>query len=224
MKMSNISNIPDSAGFEKGDEDISALEYARLNGLSRSHLIDSSPAIILNSLQAIVDDKLINDSHLEKLSLSNYRMHERLTVSKEGARLIAWAMHPESDETTDDIVRSILGSSDLKHIRLELSLLSSDHESDVKKFANRESFEPLLKDVRLPLEILDMERNEGLDFSSTLWNLGVKTLEELKTEKITVTRESLQYFQSSIRSDWSDIDENELWRSLQNHTRVSVQS
>lgn len=222
--MATISDFPNSASLEEQDEDISALEYARLNGLARNHLIDSSPTAILNALREIGNDGLTDDSNLEQLKFPpNYNMHERLTVSKDGARLLAWAMHPELDKMADYIVPSMLGTSYLKHIRLELPLLSSDHEADVKKFANRETFEPHLKEVRLPLEVLDIEKNEGLTFSSILWNLGAKTLEELKKEKISVTRESVEYIQGTTRSDWTDIEENELWRSLQKYNRVSMQ-
>lgn len=217
-----MSNTPNSAGFGEVDEDISALEYARLHGLSHNHLIDPTPTAILDALQMNVDDGLIDDLHLKQLKLPHdYSMHERLTVSKDGARLLAWAMHHE-DEATGNIVHTISGNSTFKYMRLELPLLSSDHESDVTRFAKREAFEPHLEDVRLPLEVLNVEKDEDLNFSPEMWNLSAKTLDGLKKERISATKESLQYIQSSIRSDWTDSDESELWEGLQNYTRVSV--
>jgi hypothetical protein len=76
--------------------------------------------------------------------------------------------------------------------------------------------------VRLPIEILDVEQNECLKFSSTLQNLGADTLDNLQRQKLIVTRESLKYIQTSIRSNWTEFDEEELWKDIQEYAKVST--
>jgi hypothetical protein len=214
-----------SVSCSEDEDDISAVEYARLNGLARNHLTEPFPFSVFHRLQENIDDGLTDDAHLQQLDLlTDFSVSERLTVSKDGAQLIASVLYPESDESIDTVVLSMLGSTELKKMRIELPLLRTDHGSDVKEFARRDTFEPQLKDVRFPLEVLDSDRFEGLEFPSALWNLGAETMEELRKEKLLVTRESLQYIQNSIKDDWTDADEKELWRSTQEYVRVSERS
>jgi hypothetical protein len=149
-------------------------------------------------------------------------LRERLTISKDGAQLLAWVMHLEAAESIDATVHNMMGSPEFKTTRLELPLLGSDHEFDVTEFAKRDAFESHLQDVRLPIEILDVEQNECLEFSSTLQNLGADTLDNLQRQKLIVTRESLKYIQTSIRSNWTEFDEEELWKDIQEYAKVST--
>lgn len=202
-------------------EDTLALDYARLNGLSRNYLTDLSTFTIFSALQETIEDDLIDDSSLEELNLPvECGLCERLTISKNGAQLLAWVMHLEGVKSIDANVNSMMESPEFKTARLELPLLRSDHEFDVTEFAKRDAFESQLKDVRLPIEILDAEQNESLQFSSTLQNLGADTLEDIKRQKLIVTRESLQYIQTSIRSNWTGFDEEGLWKDMQEHKKV----
>jgi hypothetical protein len=214
-----------SDSYSEEEDDVSAVEYARLNGLARNHLTEPFPFSVFNRLQENIDDGLTDDAHLQQLDLlTDFSVSERLAISKDSAKLIASVLYPESDESIDTTVSSMLGSTEFKKIRIELPLLRTDHESDVKEFARREMFEPQLKDVKFPLESLDSERFEGLEFPSALWNLGAERMEELRKEKLLVTRESLQYIQNSIKTGWTDADEKELWRSTQKYVRVSERS
>jgi hypothetical protein len=216
-----MSTAPGCVEEAEEEEDISALEYARLSGLSRNHLTEPFPPFPIPDFRDF-DDSLTGDSHLRQLDLrASYSTDERLTISKDGARLIAWVSNPEPDELIDDIVRSMLGGREFKMMRLELPLLLSDHEIDCREFAKREGFEIELENVRLPLEILDEEKNEGLGFSPRLWNLGAEKIEELKREKISVTRETLQYIQDAIRLDWAEGNEKEIRSSILRYKRVS---
>ena len=220
LNMSILSNFGACSSLD--ELDISAVEYARLNGLARNHLTDLSSSAILHPVQKAIDTGIIDDSHLEQLKCpEDCCICERLTISKDGAQLLAWAMHPESRDLIEDIVKSILGSSKFKMMRVELPLLRSDHETDIREFASREEFETQLKDVRLPLEKLNMEKSEGLEFSPSLWNLGARTVQEIKIEKIIVIRESLEYIQRSIWPDWTEIDEKELWEGVATYKKVS---
>jgi hypothetical protein len=217
--MTSCSDFRDGGRLD--EEDISAVEYARLNGLARNHLRDLSSTAILSLIQESINRELTDDSHLEQLNLpKDYSISERLTISKYGAQLLAWAMNHKSNEFVDDIMQFIQDGPKIRMICLELPLLRSDHETDVKEFARREAFEPQLKDVRLPLENLNIERNEGLDFSPSLWNLGPELLKEIKTERIVVTKESLEYIQRSSVPDWTEGDDKDIWEGMKAYTKV----
>jgi hypothetical protein len=216
-----MATVSESGGLD--DEDILALDYARLNGLSRNYLTDLSTSTILGALQETIEGGLIDDSSLQELNLPvDCGLCERLTISKDGAQLLAWVMHLEAVESIDATVHNMMGSPEFKTTRLELPLLGSDHEFDVTEFAKRDAFESHLQDVRLPIEILDVEQNECLEFSSTLQNLGADTLDNLQRQKLIVTRESLKYIQTSIRSNWTEFDEEELWKDIQEYAKVST--
>ena len=205
------------------EEDISALEYARQNGLARNHLTEPPLSSIFETILEGIYDSVMDDMDLQQLHISvDYGLNERLTISKEGAQVIAWALRPEQPKSIDAVVCSMLGSRDFKMIRLELPVLKTDHESDVKEFARRQAFEPQLKDVRLPLEELDEKKNETLEFSPAIWNLAADQMEDLRKEKITVSRETLQFIQSYIINDWTDADEKEVLKTTQKYTRVST--
>lgn len=216
-----MSDPSDCEDFD--DKGISALEYARLNGLARNYLTDQSPFELIHKLQENVDNSLTDDSHLPQLKFhSGFDTRERLSISQGGARLLAWAMHPEVDESIDGSVSSTIGRLGLKKSRLELPLLSSDHESDMTEFAKRDIFEFQLRDIRLPLEFLDVEKNEALEFPNAIYYLGTKTLEELKGEKLTVSREVLQHIRNCIISDLDESDEERFWQSRALNRRASV--
>ena len=218
--MSTFSHLCACKGLD--EPDITPVEYARLNGLSRNHLTDLSSSTILGPIQESVNTGIINDSRLEQLRFpEDCHIYERLTVSKDGAQLLAWAMHLESRDFIEDIMPSMQSRSKFKVMRVDLPLLRSDHETDIREFARREAFEPKLKDVRLPLENLNIARNEGLEFSHYFWKLGKGIVEDIKKERIIVTRQSLEYIQRSIRPDWTDIDEKELWKGMRTYAKVS---
>jgi hypothetical protein len=217
--MTSLSDFREGGGID--EEEISAVEYACLNGLARNHLTDLSSSAILGPIQEAINTGLTDDSHLEQLYLpKDYCISERLTISKNGAQLLVSAMHHNSNEFVDGIMQPIEDGPKIRMICLELPLLRSDHEADVKEFARREVFEPQLKDVKLPLENLNIERNEGLDFSPSLGDLGPELLEEIKTEKIVVTKASLEYFQRSSRPDWMESDDKDLWEGMKAYTKV----
>ena len=221
--MSNFSNLCACKGLD--EPDITPVEYARLNGLSRNHLTDLSSSTILGQIQESINTGIINDSRLEQLRFpEDCHVYERLTVSKDGAQLLAWAMHLESRDFIEDIMPSMQSRSEFKVMRVDLPLLRSDHETDIREFARRKALEPKLKDVRLPLENLNIARNEGLEFSPYFWNLGKEIVEDTKTERIIITRESLEYIQRSIQPDWTEMDEKELWKGMRTFAKVSDHS
>ena len=209
------------SGDEEDYYDISALEYARKNGLSRDYLKEPYFA---SNLDVFGDHQngLTYDCHLPKFDLTaDINTDERLALSKDAALLIASVSQEETSAWSDSTMLRMIAAKKRQNFRLELPLLRSDHETDCKKFAQREGFEIKLQDVKLPLEMVDEQNNEGLEFSSSLWGKGEEVLENLKKEKLEVSRVTLVYLQNNLKEDWTEEDDKAIYASLQTYRRVS---
>ncbi|EHK98458.1 hypothetical protein M7I_5759 [Glarea lozoyensis 74030] len=103
----------------------------------------------------------------------------------------------------------------VRKLRIELPLLKSHLETDLRKFARRDGFEIDLKDIKLPLELVDESAGEGMTFPDRHHELGSKIIEDLKMEKLAVSREAISFLQRAIQSSWTREDEDELWRDLE---------
>jgi hypothetical protein len=215
-------NSPDnSQSSEEEEEDISPLEYARKNDLSRDYL--KEPYLITNlDIFGDYQETLTDDSYLPQFDLTaNVNTDESLTISEDAASLIASVAREDSSEWVDNTMFQMIRSREYKNLRQELPLLKSDHETDCKKFAQREGFEIKLTNVKLPLEMVDEENNEGLGFSFTMWRKGSESLENLKKERLEVSRDTLAYLQNILKSDWTEEDEKNLWTSVQTYKKAS---
>jgi len=201
-------------------EELSALEYARTNGLARNPLEEPHPLSYLTTLSTWIDGDRPDDSHLPQFKFPNCSTDEYLEVSKEALDLIAEVSKPETPGSIDAILLSMLGRTDIKSMRFELPLLRSDHESDCKEFASRDDFEVKLQDIKLPLEVVDEAKGEGLTIPSKYWNQGVEIMEELKKEHLEVTRETIAYLGETLKVSWNDADEKEVWASVHDYKKV----
>jgi hypothetical protein len=219
---SNIIDHPDEYG-EEIEEDVPPLQYARVNGLARDHLAGSLVFAELARLQTAVQHGVADDSELRRFDFgSELKVEERVTISKEGASLLSSIAREEGSEAIDAFVRPMLGArSEIRRTRLELPLLKTDHETDCKHFARRDDFEIKLQDVKLPLEMVNEESNEGLIWPSRFSALGVEVLEELKREKISVSKDVIFYLQTSLKHSWTEEDDMDLWNREQKYKRVS---
>ena len=201
-------------------EDLSPLEYARKNKLSRNHL---EAPVFGPSIERLKKGgtELTDDSHLPQFELTaNVNADERLTISKYAAKLIASVSCEESSDWVDNAMLQMIDTRKCKNLKVELPLLRSDHETDCKKFSRRDGFEIKLEDVVLPLEMVDEINNGGLGFSPIMWNREVEILEVLKKEKLEVTRDTMKYLTNTLKSDWTEEDERRIWHSVRIYKKV----
>ncbi|KAE9371387.1 hypothetical protein N431DRAFT_410045 [Stipitochalara longipes BDJ] len=119
------------------------------------------------------------------------------------------------DHLVDQLTRSIF-----KRAKLELPLLKTDHEADYKNFAKRDDFEIKLCDIKLPLETVIEENNEGLVWPSRFSCMGAEVLEKLKQEKISVSRDDMTCLQNALKHGWTEEDDRNLWKSEQRYKRA----
>jgi hypothetical protein len=220
----HMSHLPESYEDEV-DDDIPPLHYARANGLARDHLADSLAFTELAKLQTAVQHDLNDDSELRQFNFgSELKVEERVTISRDGASLLSSIVREEVAEASDSFVLPLLSTrSEIRRARLELPLLKTDHETDCMKFARRDDFEIKLQDIKLPMEMVDEENNEGLVWPSRLSALGSEILEELRQEKIGVSKDAMVHLQATLKHTWTEEDDKELWNSEQKYKRVSSQ-
>lgn len=216
--------LPDTYSSSKyqENEEFTALEYARLNGLSRNHLSDSLAATHIELLQGLLEDPPMDSSLLPPFSFGvEPRLDERLILSKDAARLLSNITQAQSTADISSVGEAILSSIKGRNMKVELPLLKSDHETDCKNLAKWEGFEIQLQDIKLPLEVVDEEKNQGPNFPARYWHLGSGVIEGLKEEKFVVSRDTLNLLSETLQNTWTEEDDIELWRHECNYMRVS---
>jgi len=215
-----MSQLSESNSGEDGD--ISPLEYARLNGISRNYLAEPLPISALLSLHVGVKEGFADDALLQQFDFgAEIKIEERLSLSKDAVSLLASVAREETLETIDSLVLPMLSRvTTIRNLRLELPLLKSDHETDCKTFARREDFETKIQDVKLPLEAVHEENNEGPRWPVRLSKLGSETLEKLKQERLSATKDVLTYLQQALKVEWTKDDEENLCNSERKYKRV----
>jgi hypothetical protein len=199
------------------------LQYARSNGLARDYMDDHLAFSELVRLQTAVQHGLTDDSELHQFDFgSEVKVEERLKISREGALLLSSVSQGDTAEAIDALVLPMFKTRSItKKARLELPLLRTDHENDCKNFARRDDFEIKLCDIKLPLEMVNEENNEGLVWPSKFSSLGEELVEQLKQEKISISRDVLSYLQDALKNDWTEEDDKSFWESEQRYKRVS---
>ncbi|KAI6247330.1 hypothetical protein HI914_03942 [Erysiphe necator] len=211
-------------------EDISPLEYARINLLSRDYKADRSGLKELEYLciQERKNEDFSQDSHLPDFDFGQeLKVEERLQLSKSAALLIQSikrmnVLEPGVDQNFFSISEEIRVS---KSLRLELPLLRSDHKTDCKNFGRRDDFEIRIQDIKLPLEIIDELGNSSLTFNPKLWNLSSNLIEKLECEKLCVSKNTLSFLHDTLKKDLLTVEDKEsIWNGQQKYLKIRDRS
>ncbi|KAJ4352299.1 uncharacterized protein N0V89_007647 [Didymosphaeria variabile] len=180
------------------------LEYARFHGLC-SDFTKELPSYYNNF--SLSDETLYLDlwDPNDSPSLTNPAdelTKERLAVSKEAAMLLksvhSLTQEPPSLLRIPDRRRRILS------LKQELPILRTDNELDILAFGG--TVEPSFTDLKIPLEAIDEENDEGLDWPSDYAGYPKQCDERAKNEKLGVSRETLLYLQDAVRNSHSPED------------------
>ncbi|KAG4025537.1 hypothetical protein MFRU_055g00100 [Monilinia fructicola] len=221
----SLSQLPGASELsEQEDEDeLPVLEFARSVGIARNHELDDTSVDDLLSMKSNLECHFsidLDHKYLPQLSAhGDINLDERIFVGKNVAKLLTCVAQNESRESICGVVYPMIGSRGVKKIRVELPLLVSDPESDFREFARRDGFELLPQDIKLPLELLSVENNEGLDFPPDFYNFENEAFEAITDEKIEVTRNSMMYLQTSLKETLRGDDEQDIWESAKTHSR-----
>ncbi|EGS21790.1 uncharacterized protein CTHT_0036580 [Thermochaetoides thermophila DSM 1495] len=100
-------------------------------------------------------------------------------------------------------------------LKLEPPLLYSDHTLDCRRLARqvRNFMKDPLPDISLPLEPYDVEQGQGLEFPRALVEADKEQTKSVENEKLNVTRDILWYISQTIKSDWTEENQQQLYES-----------
>lgn len=205
---------------ESEEIDPTPLDYARINFLARDHLAENYAEVEAIQQDVVLD--LLPDSHLPQFKLGKeIKVEERMSMSRDGAALLASIARAEGVEAIDSLIIPMLElKKSVATSKLELPLLRTHHKSDCKSFGKSEGFEIRLRDVRLPLEVVNEEAGQGLTWPARFWGIGSQVLEQLRAEKIGVSKNGMNCLQESLNVVWTGEDNQSLWNSEVEYKRV----
>ena len=173
----------------------SMLEYARFYGLTRNYLEDD-PLQHLAAPHDIYPGLEDNDDLFQIRADAVKIPDERLTIDEDAASLLssvlALAQQPPSRNGDDYEI----DTRKVQRMKVEVPLLRTDPEVDLLHFAQK--IVPDLANEFLPLETVDEEADEGLDWPSWCHNLPEELTRKLKAEKLDVTNDALVALQEAL--------------------------
>lgn len=197
-----------------------ALQYAYEHDLTRDYILNSfSIAHLLSkpvqrTLPSITEDGFTDCSHLPDLELPVPQLRsEVLTIARSALKLI----HEIRRELTDDEVKSltqdVVDSGNTKQWKLELPILRTDNERDMREFRKGMSSrrDVHIGDHRLPLDPVTVEDGEGMQLPASARSAANEILKKLEGEKLGVTRSSLQFLANVVKDGYT---EEEQWEFL----------
>lgn len=204
------------------DPEITAVQYARLHGLSVNHLDEPPPTSHILELQEHIPEGMADDRDLPQIDLPPYiNTQETLALDKRGAELLRTASNGlTTKEELEDTLFPLLDTCQTKKQRLETPLLRTDHDSDIRSFATWDNSH--LKDGCLPWEPLDDEMDVGLEWPNRLKGLPTMMMREIESEKIEMQKDTMIYLQATIKSEWTAEDEGKVWESATSYNRVGI--
>ncbi|KAI9772360.1 MAG: hypothetical protein M1839_002496 [Geoglossum umbratile] len=202
------------------EEQLALLDYARFHGLASDHrvvppllssLIPSPPRDFLLQL---ADPKEV--PHLEQLAAFSTR--EKLFLDREAAALLSTCMWNVEHELTQEDLSFSAGQRRGKELRVELPMLRTDHELDMRIFGRQVVPGPLGDNI--PLEEVNERNDEGISWPLESLDLPRQFNEKLRNEKLEVSKDAILYLQSIIRGEYCMGDEVVAIRGHSVHDRV----
>lgn len=181
----------------------SIIDYARFHGLIQNHLLPP-PLQGLNSPENL-DSFLDDPPGLFHIDLTQVKVpEERLALDAGAASLlssIAESVKHSPSHSDQDLGIDRHRVARMKH---ELPLLRSDHEIDLSQFTS--PIVPDLENEFLPLETLDVEEDEGIEWPPSYYALPDEYERKSKSEKIAVSEDDLLYLQQTLKLHLEDVE------------------
>jgi hypothetical protein len=200
----NFEETDDELNHRESDdeEEFSAVEYAHTHGLATDHLNEPLPIPDILALQQELPSTIPTpDSDLPPLELiSSSLIDERLSVDKNAAHQLA-IMNSYAIEPTD-LLSDLLDCRRSKYHKVEMPLLKTDHESDVRSWNVPEAI--TIHNAILATEILDEENNEGLRWPSKMWTLPATLMQGITSEKLEIKKEDMKLLQMILQDEYVD--------------------
>ncbi|KAJ1331776.1 hypothetical protein MN608_05239 [Microdochium nivale] len=213
-----------------------AASYAREQGLTVCYTQKSAPILgdlsdyLAKGMSLITDcDNSLDDSGLPLVEVAHSKClepaSERLEISRDALDLLNQALALGREACPVLPTCSHRPPSFLAATKLELPLLSSDHEHDVRQllWSCHKKRTPAFTPDSFPLERLDVDKDQGLDFPADSRVLHGNLNLSIKMEKFDVERDSMKWLAQSLSWDMpttNPLEEDNL--PLQGFTRCSM--
>ncbi|KAK8162108.1 hypothetical protein IWX90DRAFT_507227 [Phyllosticta citrichinensis] len=183
------------------------LDYARFHGIARDYLTEGPPRPDgLPRAPPFLRQELVDPPNATKIEWPrDFRsQHERLEIDILGARALNFACRaPPLPSEPEDAIEGKLHRT--RKWKVELPILLSDNELDMKRFMRRD--EMFLSGFAFPLEDVDDENDEGLTWPMKFWERLEQTRKRLESEKLQLARTDFVYLQACLKDDFSKEDQ-----------------
>lgn len=167
------------------------IDYARFYGLVHNHL--EPPPLQGLTLPENLGSSVEDPPELFHIDFSNVKVpEERLAIDAGAASLLASIQESAKYEVEDVDI----DTHRVRRMKNELPLLRSDHEIDLLRF--KSPIVPDLENEFLPLETLDVEEDEGVEWPSSYYALCDEFAKKSKSEKIEASKDDLSYLQRAL--------------------------
>lgn len=176
----------------------SILDYARYYGISKNHLeVDPLQQGLVPPLDEPQPPLQLNtETPWLQLSPSiTAPPRERLTAVKEASALLAVTHPKQYDDLVLDAV-DLFPTYRIRQSKVELPLLRSDHEMDMRHFVHR--IEPNLAEEFIPFEKVDDEQDEGLEWPSYCYAWPDLYFRTAQNERLEVGRDVFAYMNAAL--------------------------
>jgi hypothetical protein len=195
----------------------SILDYARFHGIASNYLasdpLDNIHSISRDLATATLADP-IGAAGLDFVAIANQareQVKEKLEVGRDGAIFLSSILKPSrlgEEAQTKLSDWDAVCFPDLNHhhrirdMKQEPPMLMTDHEVDMRLFAEDRRLEPVdLSKLDLLREDLNEENDEGLEWPGYFWDLPGQLWDRVRAEKIDCTREVLLFIQEVRNGD-----------------------
>ncbi|KAH8680964.1 hypothetical protein BX600DRAFT_504709 [Xylariales sp. PMI_506] len=206
------------SGHPMVDKDLSTVaDYAIYHGLT----IDFESLLVhhmKNSIDAGVSDALYagllsprglyEDKSLRPLSLSSWSIVEYPIIPKEAMQLLSSIITENKTEEPADLSPVDPQGIRQSTMKLELPLLSSDHDSDYRQLQRdtRTRRMAYAQNITFPLEPLVMSLDEGLEFPDSVYEYREQLVTRIHKDYLPIGRETCQYLGSIIERSSVNVD------------------
>ncbi|KAI9842204.1 MAG: hypothetical protein M1837_007417 [Sclerophora amabilis] len=192
-----------------GNDERNLIDYARHYGVAQDHrCINPLHFDHLPPFSAVELEEPREAFHLHRTCA--FTAGERLTVGKDAATLLSTALQSPPRQTSDELLAISASFKRIKDAKIELPLLKTDHESDVRQFGRR--VQPDLAELSLLSEGVDEDGIEGLGWTKSAYELPRRFDDELRAEKLLLSKATLLFLQDSLKEASNAEDDGDVSR------------
>ena len=185
------------------DVEPTIIEYARFHGLVRDHR--ESPPLERLDLSEDLGSSLEDPPELFHIDLAKVQLpQERWAVDAGAASLLSSIVESAQDPPPYSDEELGIDRHRVRRMKQELPLLRSDHELDILRF--RAPIVPDLENEFLPLETVDVEEDEGVEWPSSYYALPDEFTKKARSEKIEVSQDGFLYLQQTLKYDFEGLE------------------